>query len=236
MRTFYISDIHGNFCVFKKLLDHVKFDPTDDNLVIGGDMINRGPKSSHVLQWAKENASNYPDTIHVIAGNHEEMMIWFIKELSPMWMEFGGDEAIKSFKRVYGDENGWDVAERYATWLEKLPLLYEDEHAIYVRAGIDVLSDKANQPRDIMWMNKKELKQIDKKALMKWSNGKPIFRGHNPFSTVHVEEQFVCADLGSGIIEDDRAALALVEVNENRYYRCNMEGEITVHAIEGIKQ
>lgn len=236
MRTFYISDIHGNFCVFKKLLDHVKFDPAKDQLVIAGDMINRGPRSAIVLQWVKENAEKYPDTIHVLAGNHEEMMVWFMKELSPIWLEFGGDETMKNFKKVYGEENGWSVAESYAAWLETLPLVYEDEHAIYVHAGIDIQAEKENQPRDIIWINNKELAQIDKDALKKWSNGKVIYRGHNPFSTVHLEGQFINADLGSGVLADDRAALALVEVSRKRYFRASMNGEISINNIEGLEQ
>ena len=235
MRTFFISDIHGNFCVFKKLLDHVKFDPANDQLVVGGDMINRGPRSAIVLQWVKENADQYPENIHVLAGNHEEMMIWFMKELSPIWMEFGGDETIKNFKKVYGDENGWPAAERYAQWLETLPLVYEDENGIYVHAGIDITMDQLNQPRDIVWLNKSDLHEVNAPALKEWSNEKMIYRGHNPVSKVHAEGQFVHCDLGSGMLEEGQAALALVEVNQNRYFRCAMNGEISVHHIEGME-
>ncbi|MBM7599757.1 serine/threonine protein phosphatase 1 [Virgibacillus halotolerans] len=234
MRTFFISDIHGNFCVFKNLLDHVEFDPLNDQLIIGGDMINRGPRSAIVLQWVKEHTEQYPDNVHVIAGNHEEMMIWFMKELSPIWMEFGGDETIKNFKKVYGDENGWSVAERYASWLETLPLIYEDENGIYTHAGIDVKADKMNQPRDIVWLNKRDLHQFDEQEIEAWSNGKVIYRGHNPSSAVYLEKQFVHCDLGCGMFEDTQAALALVEVNRNRYFRCDMDGEISVHNIQGM--
>lgn len=235
MRTFFISDIHGNFCVFKKLLDHVTFDPANDQLVIGGDMINRGSRSAIVLQWIKESVAAYPENIHVIAGNHEEMMIWFMKELSPMWMEFGGDETIKNFKKVYGDENGWAVAERYALWLETLPLMHEDENGIYVHAGIDVTVDKMSQPRDIVWLNKRDLHKMNGLILRDWGNGKMIYRGHNPAKEVYAEGQFVHCDLGSGMFEDNKAALALVEVTQNRYFRCDMDGEISVHAIKGME-
>lgn len=235
MRTFFISDIHGNFCVFKNLLDHVAFDPANDQLVIGGDMINRGSRSAIVLQWVKENLAAYPESIHVIAGNHEEMMIWFMKELSPIWMEFGGDATIKNFKKVFGDENGWSVAERYASWLETLPLTYEDKNGIYVHAGIDVTVDKMSQSRDIIWLNKRDLQKINEQVLQDWSNGKMIYRGHNPSKSVYAEGQFVHCDLGSGMFEDNQAALALVEVTRNRYFRGNMDGEISVHTIEGMK-
>ncbi|GAB3046104.1 metallophosphoesterase [Virgibacillus ainsalahensis] len=236
MRTFFISDIHGNFCSFKKLIDHVKLNPEEDRLIVGGDMINRGPRSAQVLQWVKEHTNKYPENIHVIIGNHEEMMIWFMKELSPIWMEFGGDETVKSFKSVYGDENGWGVAEDYAFWLETLPLIYEDEYAIYVHAGLEILAEKKEQPRDIVWMNKKELLEVSERKWNHWSNGKFIYRGHNPHSTVHLDGWFIHCDLGSGIFDGDSAALALVEVTQNRYFRCSTDGEVTVHDIVGMEK
>jgi hypothetical protein len=37
LRTFFISDIHGNFYVFKKLFDHIKFIPGNDVQYAGRD-------------------------------------------------------------------------------------------------------------------------------------------------------------------------------------------------------
>ncbi|MFC3041660.1 metallophosphoesterase [Virgibacillus xinjiangensis] len=234
-RIFFISDIHGNYCVFKKLIEYVEFNPEKDQLILGGDLINIGPRSAQVLQWAKENSRKYPENVHVIAGNHEEMMIWFMKELSPIWMEFGGDQTIKSFKKVYGDENGWDVAEDYASWLETLPLLHEDEHAVYTHAGIEHTAGKEEQPREILWLNMKELKELDSRKIREWTKGKPIYRGHNPQPSVNMEFPFVHCDLGIENYPDKEGALALVDVLENRYFSCTTEGEVSVHAIEGTE-
>lgn len=234
MRTFFISDIHGNFYVFKKLMDHVKFDPGRDKLIIAGNMINSGPRSAHMLQWARDHSKSCPDSVHVLAGNHEEMMIWFINELSPIWMEFGGDETIDSFKKVYGSENGWDIAEDYASWLKTLPLIYEDEDGIYTHAGIDLDNDIKNQPREIIWMNKKELMQLDEQYVHNWSKGKKIYRGHNPSYKVKLEKGFINCDLGISVLEKDVAALGLIEVKRGRYFRCNVEGEISIHNIEKL--
>ncbi|WP_162800252.1 metallophosphoesterase family protein [Oceanobacillus zhaokaii] len=235
MRTFYVTDIHGNFNAFTSLLEHVNFEPAKDRLIIGGDMINRGLKSADVLHWIKERSRSYPDNIHIIVGNHEEMMIWFMKEISPMWMEFGGEETIKSFKDKYGSEKAWDIAEEYAAWFETLPLLYEDEYGIYVHAGIDIHQGKDRQPRNILWMNNRELSIIDNLELTDWSNHKYIFRGHNPQSNVQPAGRFINCDLGSSVFADNSAALALVEVTERRYYKCTMDGDITLHEIVGMR-
>ncbi|WP_067726453.1 metallophosphoesterase [Oceanobacillus damuensis] len=234
MRTFYICDIHGDFKSFQKLINHVKFAPVSDRLIIGGDMINRGPESAEMLQWAKEHTEKFPDRIHILTGNHEEMMIWFMNELSPMWMEFGGDDTIRSFKKVFGSEKGWNAAEEYAAWLEKLPLIYEDEFAIYAHAGVNIGDDKENQPRDIVWVNQKDLLEIDEELLKAWTGGKYIYRGHNPYHTVHVKGQFIQCDLGNGTFDENAAALALVDVQKGCYYRCSKTGEVTEHLIEGF--
>ncbi|MFC2947517.1 metallophosphoesterase [Virgibacillus sediminis] len=234
-RIFFISDIHGNYCLFKKLIDYVEFDAEKDELVIGGDMINGGPRSAEMLQWAKENSRKYPDSVHVIAGNHEEMMIWFMNELSPIWMEFGGEETIKSFKKVYGDENGWDIAEDYASWLETLPLLHEDEHAIYTHAGIEPTADRESQPREILWLNTKELLEMDMQELRSWTEERPIYRGHNPQTTVRREGMFVHCDLAIELYPEKEGALALVDVLGSRYFSCTSEGEVSSHIIEGME-
>ncbi|WP_249871414.1 metallophosphoesterase [Oceanobacillus saliphilus] len=234
MRTFYICDIHGDYKSFKRLIDHINFNPVNDRLIIGGDMINRGPESAEMLQWAKKQHDKYPYHIHILIGNHEEMMIWFMNELSPMWMEFGGDDTISSFKKVFGSEKGWDVAEEYAAWLEKLPLIYEDEFAIYTHAGVSIGDDKENQSRDIVWINHKELMEMDEELLQTWTGGKYIYRGHNPYHTIHVTGQFIQCDLGNGTFEENVAALALVDVEQGCYYRCPKTGEITKHLIDGL--
>lgn len=232
MRIFYICDIHGDYTSFTALMKHVNYNPEKDRLVIGGDMINRGPESADMLRWAKTHQEKYPETIHVLIGNHEEMMIWFMNELSPMWMEFGGDDTIQSFEKVFGSEKGWDVAGEYAAWLKKLPLIFEDENAIYTHAGIDIEADKESQPRDIVWINQKELLEINEDNLKSWSNGKYIYRGHNPFNKVHVKGQFVECDLGNGTFKESEAALALIDVKYQLYYRCSKDGRITEHLIE----
>ncbi|WP_010651851.1 metallophosphoesterase [Oceanobacillus massiliensis] len=232
MRTFYTSDIHGDFKSFMELLQYVEYNPAGDKLIIGGDMINRGSQSAQVLQWAKQHHESFPDMVHVLIGNHEEMMIWFMNELSPMWMEFGGDQTISSFKKVFGSDRGWDTAEEYAIWLETLPLIYEDEYGIYTHAGINIGESKENQPRDIVWINQKELLELNEDILQKWTEGKYIYRGHNPVSTVHKKGQFVQCDLGNGTFQAGQAALALVDVKKGCYYRCEKDGQITERVIE----
>lgn len=64
-----LSDVHGCFDEFQRMLDLVS--PTsDDTFYVMGDVIDRGPKSAEMLVWCVEEA---PENFHFLLGNHEDM-------------------------------------------------------------------------------------------------------------------------------------------------------------------
>ncbi|WP_097006925.1 metallophosphoesterase [Lacrimispora amygdalina] len=64
-----MSDLHGCLSEFKKMLNKISFSD-NDILYIIGDVIDRGPEPIKLLQFIM-NSKN----IHLIMGNHEEMML-----------------------------------------------------------------------------------------------------------------------------------------------------------------
>lgn len=73
-----VSDIHGCYEEFIKLVTKCKFDFKKDELIACGDLVEKGPKSELVVSWfrtAEKNGYN----IHAIAGNHDESMVRFWK-------------------------------------------------------------------------------------------------------------------------------------------------------------
>ena len=66
MSAFVISDIHGYFDVFQTMLKKISFSD-EDELIIAGDYIDRGPQSLEMLRWM-ENCS---DNILLLMGNHD---------------------------------------------------------------------------------------------------------------------------------------------------------------------
>lgn len=68
MNIYACSDIHGQYRLFKKMLEHIRFSDTD-HLYILGDIIDRGPDSVPMLQDIMERSN-----VHCIIGNHELMM------------------------------------------------------------------------------------------------------------------------------------------------------------------
>lgn len=68
-RMILIGDVHGNLKQLHKLLKKVSFDPQDDQLVLLGDMISKGPDSIGVLDYAISVNSS------CVRGNHEDNVL-----------------------------------------------------------------------------------------------------------------------------------------------------------------
>lgn len=65
MATYVVSDLHGQYRIFLKLLEMVDFSE-NDQLYMLGDAIDRGPEGLNILQHVK-NATN----MDMLIGNHE---------------------------------------------------------------------------------------------------------------------------------------------------------------------
>ncbi|MCR5251685.1 MAG: metallophosphoesterase [Lachnospiraceae bacterium] len=69
MRTFVVSDIHGHYDTFMKMLKKIEFQP-EDFLYIVGDVIDRGRDGIQLIQYIREQ-----DNMEMFLGNHELMML-----------------------------------------------------------------------------------------------------------------------------------------------------------------
>ncbi len=71
MATYVIGDIHGWFQPFRALLAKIEFDPESDELWFVGDLVNGGPQSREVVEWAREHSAS----VKVALGNHDLHML-----------------------------------------------------------------------------------------------------------------------------------------------------------------
>lgn len=222
MRKFFVSDIHGQYYAFTKLLEKAKFDPVVDRLIIGGDMIDRGPDSALVVKEVRELSESYPENVFPILGNHEEMALYYINGQSKMWLNYGGYDAIESFNLVFSRD--MEKIYNYIDWFETLPLVFEDEEYIFAHAGVSELYELEEQPRDIIWMSKKELYYFLKPLLLEYTKGKKIVHGHTPYKFVTDDGCRISCDLGASVFEKN-GALALVDLTNDCYYRFGLRTE-----------
>ena len=66
MATYIIGDVQGCYTELRRLLDHIHFDPSCDQLGFVGDLVNRGPDSLETLRFIK----NLPNPL-IVLGNHD---------------------------------------------------------------------------------------------------------------------------------------------------------------------
>lgn len=98
--------------------------PKDHQLIFAGDLVDRGPHSRQVVEFAMENE------IPTVAGNHEHLALWEHKRVESdlytnqgLWYANGGIAAAKSWGRA-----DLTLPDDVLDWMEKLPmyLIYGD--------------------------------------------------------------------------------------------------------------
>jgi serine/threonine protein phosphatase 1 len=165
-RSFAIGDIHGELEQLFKLLACLPTLDKDDTLVFLGDYIDRGPKSKQVVDYIRDLPSHSPAKIVALRGNHEDA---WLRVLDQGWDQFvlpppnGCLAAMRSYtggafpaegEGPTDDEqpllrNGKFFPREVVTWFQNLPHWYEDDHAIYVHAGLPRGPSGFLHPRDV---------------------------------------------------------------------------------------
>jgi serine/threonine protein phosphatase 1 len=165
-RTFVIGDVHGETTHLFKLLGALPTVDAEDTIVFLGDYVDRGPKSKEVVAFVRNLPKESPAKIVALRGNHED---GWIRVVDQGWDEFvlpppngclttlrsftGGpvpreDELPRADERLLlqtGEFFPSDVVE----WFRELAYWYEDDHAIYVHAGLPRGPDGFLHPREV---------------------------------------------------------------------------------------
>ena len=81
MATYVISDIHGCFDEFSRMLKHIHFS-SEDRLYLAGDYIDRGPANIEMLKWLKK----CPVNVFPITGNHDSEFVQNIHIMKKLQM------------------------------------------------------------------------------------------------------------------------------------------------------
>ena len=134
MRTIIIGDVHGCYDELIALLQKVRYRAKKDRLIMLGDLMDRGPYSYEVLQWAIRHKKKNPDTFFMIRGNHEQMLVEQSKALDTrmIWRVVGKTATLRSFAKHK------DRMERYIPWiLTNMPLYFKEEDYRCVHAAVE---------------------------------------------------------------------------------------------------
>ena len=137
MRTLVVGDVHGKLRLLDRLLIEAEYRAGEDRLVLIGDLVDRGEDSRGVVVRAIGLQLEAPETVKIIRGNHEEMMLAALapegSEEAELWYYNGGIEMLESY---IDDDDHVNVPPEHYDFLASLPSWHEDEHAIYVHASL----------------------------------------------------------------------------------------------------
>jgi len=143
VRTFVVGDIHGHASKLRKLLPKIRERAEEgDTLVFIGDYIDRGPDSRGVIDIILEQSlGGWAGPVVTLKGNHEILMMDALTKRPrygfDAWMQNGGLETVGSYTGGRMTRSWLDaVPVPHLEFLNTLRDWYEDDHGIYVHAGL----------------------------------------------------------------------------------------------------
>ena len=170
--TYLISDIHGEYELFMRLLDKIRYSDSDE-LIVCGDIIEKGPASIRLARQIFSMPNAY-----CIKGNHEHMFFKFYR--SRMHSAIMDYDAILWHLQQYFREDGglldWETVDRIA----ELPYFIERDDFICVHAGIPL--DENGFLTDVREADPEELvnDRLFKSPSILPKGDKCVFFGHTP--------------------------------------------------------
>lgn len=242
--TYVISDLHGGFKQFKKMLKQINFTPSEDKLIIAGDIMDRGIGDLQIFKFITPFLQD--ESMHLILGNHEYFLMQYLanyledKEIprlgSGLWEAFGAESStIAAIDKLSIQDK-----ERLYAFLDGLPyyIEIEVEEKLYVvtHAGIHAdyivynTDDKIDVVESIEYGMERDkrgtLISIDihhmpagqKKAL-----DKILVVGHEPTVRIGGDNRivknntYICMDCGMGKGFEGRLGCLCLE-NGQEYY------------------
>jgi serine/threonine protein phosphatase 1 len=139
-RTYAVGDIHGRLDLLRTAIDTISDHVGDSafRVVFLGDYVDRGPDSRGVIDLLIQLQRRWPVTC--LKGNHEELMIEALtlpgERRLERWLEYGGDQTLKSYGLAIDDDLAAGVPAEHLRWMGGLPRTTGDGHRIYVHAGL----------------------------------------------------------------------------------------------------
>ncbi|GGH78435.1 serine/threonine protein phosphatase 1 [Pullulanibacillus pueri] len=189
-RMLVISDIHGEIYKFERLLEETSYDPAQDQLILLGDYVDRGPSPKAVIE--KVMALKAQGAI-LLKGNHEDMMekAFQDKQRLKHWFRNGGQETLKSYGYEVPEVHDLDqlVASSYPLkktetlakhleFIHQLDHYYETEDFIFVHGGVHPTTPiNETDPYLLMW--------IRDEFHHGYNGEKPVVFGHTPTDHFH---------------------------------------------------
>ena len=178
-RTFAIGDIHGDLAALRLLFTRLPPLVPTDTIVFLGDYVDRGPDSAGVVRWLRDLQLQTSAKVVTLRGNHEDAWLQVIETGWPEFIMPRGNGCLECLRSFTGQpvptEADVPTAEELramaggsffppdvVTWMKQLAFFFEDDHAIYVHAGIKRVGDGFPHPslvvpqRALLWLRDRD--------------------------------------------------------------------------------
>lgn len=190
-RTFAIGDIHGDLHQLLVLLGRLPTLDAGDTIVFLGDYVDRGSQSAQVVEYVRRLLpSQTPAKVVALRGNHEDAWLRVIDGQFPEFVMPPANGCLACYASyVEGappTEMSRDIFAKlvkgsffpaeHVEFFRGLPHHYEDDHAIYVHAGLPQLDGKWLHPSEVE--NKLVLLWLRTEQFFREYRGKRVVVGH----------------------------------------------------------
>jgi serine/threonine protein phosphatase 1 len=147
-RIFAIGDVHGHYnelqALFQTLRKEKKLNLKKDLLILLGDLVDSGPNVKEVVEWSMHMKELFPDTFHVIKGNHDDMLVDCLrykgKDYDPNWWLRDSGYARATLASYGGNYVNPNVPQEHIEFLDDLPLFITTDDYFFVHAGVPPVS------------------------------------------------------------------------------------------------
>jgi len=207
-RVYAVGDIHGRLDLFENMLELLRDDnaargPAQTDVILLGDLIDRGPSSAEVvrlamkpLQWAH---------LIVLKGNHEASLLDTVdgvRDTARMWLENGGRAALRSWgaPEEIVEQGGVDdvveaaranIPREELAWLARARQCVQIGDYYFVHAGVRPGVDLSRQTlRDSLWIRSEFLGS-------KRDHGAVVVHGHSISRGVEERDNRIGIDTGA---------------------------------------
>ena len=181
--TYCISDIHGEYDLFMRLLEKINYSEKD-SLIVCGDFMEKGKDSVRLIK----TIFDLPNAC-CIMGNHEYMFFKFYRtRMHSAIMDF---DAVLWHLQQYFSEDGnlldWDTVEKLVT----LPYYLEEDDFICVHAGAPMDDYGKILPLDEALPEELVHDRRFKNPEILPKDSKCVFFGHTPTTYINGEPQII---------------------------------------------
>jgi serine/threonine protein phosphatase 1 len=249
LSTFVIGDVHGRRAQLRRLIEMLPRDPARDTLVLLGDLVDRGEDVPGVVSDVLDlHCKRVADNLVVLRGNHEQMLLDVLDDGAPLWLHpaVGGHHTFEQYTglemtnslRADIEDCRQELARRtpaeHIEFFRTLPLFHEDEHALYVHAGLD--GDKhprETETKHLIWTRNPDF--------YKHYHGKPCVFGHTPTPLlpwlgrigrhgIYISHSAIGIDTGY----DQASPLSCLQLPEFTLYQTFADGRTATHHIQTL--